>query len=164
MKAIKTIMAAILIGGSISNASALTAADASSILFVKQEEKVARDVYRALATKWGHVTFANITLSEQQHMNAVDTLIARYGLTDTTPAEPGRFSIPELQALYDELVLLGSKSLQDALAVGVLIEKTDIADLQEELGVTQERAIRTVFSNLLQGSYNHLGAFTRALK
>jgi hypothetical protein len=77
MKVIKAIMAAVLMSGPVSIASALTAADASSILFVKQEEKVARDVYRVLQAKWGCITFANIALSEQQHMNAVDTLIAR---------------------------------------------------------------------------------------
>ena len=96
-------------------------------------------------------------------MNAVDNLIARYRLTDTPPGEAGKFSIPELQALYDELIVLGSKSVKDALAVGVLIEETDIADLQEALKATRERPIRNVFGNLLDGSYNHLAAFTRAL-
>ncbi len=159
----KAILAAILMSGWVTSASALTSVEADSILFMKQEEKVARDVYQVLYQKWRHVTFANIAVSEQRHMNAVDNLIARYRLTDTTPAEAGKFSIPELQALYDQLVALGSKSLEDALAVGVLIEETDIADLQAALKATRERPIRNVFSNLLEGSYNHLAAFTRAL-
>jgi hypothetical protein len=96
-------------------------------------------------------------------MDAVDGLIRRYRLTDTTPAEPGKFTIPELQALYDQLVIAGSQSLEDALAVGVLIEETDIADLDVMLQATRETAIRRVLTNLRNGSYNHLDAFTRAL-
>lgn len=159
----KVILAAVLMSGFVSAASALTTTEASSILFMKQEEKLARDVYQALYAKWGHVTFANIAVSEQRHMDAVDGLIARYRLTDTTPKEAGKFTYPELQALYDQLVALGSTSLENALAVGVLIEQTDIEDLQAALKTTRERPIRNVFSNLLNGSYNHLAAFTAAL-
>jgi hypothetical protein len=159
----KSILAALLMSGFIPAAFALTSAESSSILFMKQEEKVARDVYQVLYAKWEHVTFGNIAVSEQRHMDAVDGLIARYQLTDTTPKEAGKFTYPELQALYDELIALGSQSLTDALAVGVLIEQTDIADLKAALQITREKPIRNVFSNLMDGSYNHLAAFTRAL-
>lgn len=159
----KAIIAAVLMGGFVSSALALTAQEASSILFMKQEEKVARDVYQALYAQWGHVTFGNIAVSEQRHMNAIDNLITRYGLTDTTPAAAGEFTYPELQALYDELIFLGSQSLEDALAVGVLIEVNDIEDLKETLKGVRERPIRNVFNNLMDGSYNHLEAFTSAL-
>ncbi|MCI0534742.1 MAG: DUF2202 domain-containing protein, partial [Verrucomicrobiales bacterium] len=144
-------------------ASALTPTDAENILFIKQEEKLARDVYQFLYATWGHVTFQNIALSEQRHMDAVDGLIARYRLEDKTPAELGKFTIPELQALYDQLVVAGSQSLAEALAVGVLIEETDIADLQEMLKTTRETPIRRVLTNLLNGSRNHLSAFSNAL-
>lgn len=160
----KFLLAAALLGGLTHTALALTASETASILFMKQEEKLARDVYQALHAQWGHVTFANIAVSEQRHMDAVDNLIARYRLTDPTPAGAGQFTYPELQSLYAELMALGSKSLEDALAVGVLIEQTDIADLKAALVTTRERPIRNVFSNLMDGSYNHLAAFTSALK
>jgi len=160
----KAIVVAVLMSGWVLAAFALTPTEASSILFMKQEEKVARDVYQVLAAKWSHVTFSNIAGSEQRHMDALDNLIARYRLPDTTPAAAGKFTYPELQALYDELIALGSKSLNDALAVGVLIEQTDIADLKEALQLAREKPIRNVFSNLMAGSYNHLAAFTAALK
>jgi hypothetical protein len=73
----KTIVAALLMSGFIPAAFALTSAESSSILFMKQEEKLARDVYQVLHAKWGHVTFANIAVSEQRHMDAVDGLITR---------------------------------------------------------------------------------------
>jgi hypothetical protein len=145
-------------------ASAITQTDAVNILFLKQEEKLARDVYQNLYAKWGHMTFKNIAVSEQRHMNAVDGLIVRYNLTDTTPAGTGKFSIPEIQALYVELIEKGNLSLEDALEVGVAIEEMDIADIKEMLAATKERAISRVLNNLLQGSFNHLAAFENALE
>lgn len=160
----KCIIAAVVMSGFVSTATALTVNDAANILYIKQEEKVARDVYQALYAKWGHNTFANIAISEQRHMDAMDGLISRYRLVDTTPVEPGKFTIPELQALYDQLVAQGSQSLGAALTVGVLIEQTDIADLQQAIAATREKPIKNVLSNLLDGSYSHLAAFTRALR
>lgn len=163
---LKSIAASMMVGTlgvATPEASALTATDVNNVLFLKQEEKLARDIYLALHAQWGHQTFLNISASEQQHMNAVDGLIERYGLTDTTPSQPGKFSIPELQALYDDLVARGSQSLADALSVGVAIEELDIADIQEMLDTTRERPILRVLGNLQAGSYNHLDAFTRAL-
>lgn len=160
----KTIAAAVMLGGLTPTASALTAPEASAILFMKQEEKLARDVYLTLHAQWGSVIFANIAASEQQHMNAIDGLISRYRLTDATPAEVGKFTYPELQDLYDQLVANGGISLTDALEVGVVIEEADIADLREALKMTREKPIKNVFGNLLNGSFNHLAAFRSWLK
>ena len=160
----KTIAAAVLLGGLMSTASALTAQEASAILFMKQEEKLARDVYKTLHAQWGAAIFANIAASEQNHMNAVDGLISRYRLKDPTPAAVGAFSYKELQSLYTTLVEKGGLSLTDALEVGVLVEETDIEDLRAALLTARDRPIRTVFGNLLNGSLNHLAAFHSWLK
>lgn len=157
-------VAFVLSGGLATTASALTANEASSILFMKQEEKLARDVYIALHAKWGAVVFKNIAASEQQHMNAVDGLIVRYRLKDNTPANPGEFTYPELQELYDALVADGETSLKDSLEVGVTIEEVDIEDLRAALSATREKPIKNVFGNLLNGSLNHLAAFTKWLR
>ena len=155
----KAIAATVILSGLTSSASALTAPEASAILFMKQEEKLARDVYLTLHTRWGSAIFANIAASEQQHMNAIDGLISQYRLKDATPAEVGEFTYPELQDLYDQLIADGAVSLVDALEVGVLIEETDIEDLRMALQTTRERRIKNVFGNLLNGSFNHLAAF-----
>ena len=160
----KTIAAAVLLSGLISTASALTASESNAILFMKQEEKLARDVYKTLHAKWGAAIFANIAVSEQRHMNAVDGLISRYRLKDQTPAAVGVFSYKELQSLYNALVKKGGLSLTDALEVGVLIEETDIEDLRAALLTARDRPIRNVFGNLLNGSLNHLAAFRSWLK
>ena len=160
----KTIAAAVIFGGFASTATALTAPEASAILFMKQEEKLARDVYKKLHAQWGLAIFANIAASEQNHMNAIDSLISRYRLKDATPTKPGIFTYPELQDLYDDLTTAGAISRIGALKVGMLIEETDIADLRAALNTTREKPVRKVFGNLLNGSLNHLAAFSSWLK
>lgn len=166
MKTMKNLFALCLAGAACAMAPAAwaqTGAGAQDLLFLKQEEKLARDVYQALAARWNHTVFQNISLSEQSHMNAVDLLIKRYGLTDATPAEPGMFTYPELQALYDQLMASGSQSLENALAAGVVIEETDLASLDQILKETSQLAIRRVAGNLRAASQQHLGAFNFAL-
>ncbi|MCP5533732.1 MAG: DUF2202 domain-containing protein [Akkermansiaceae bacterium] len=156
---IRNFAAAALFGGLASTAWALTPAEETSVLFMKQEEKLARDVYQLLHAQWGAKIFSNIAASEQKHMNAVDTLIVANGLEDATPEAAGEFTYPELEELYAQLVEQGSASLADALAVGVAIETEDIADLEDALNVTEDAATRRVFTNLLNGSLRHLAAF-----
>lgn len=143
-------------------ASDLNDAEKASLLFMREEEKLARDVYNALYAVWGQPTFQNIAASEQAHMDEVKLLLDRYGLTD--PAlDPGKFTDANLQALYDKLVAQGSASLADALKVGAAIEEIDILDLQTRLTQTDNADIQWVYNNLMTGSYNHLKAFTGAL-
>jgi len=55
------------------------------LTYIREEEKLARDVYLYLYDMWGSSIFDNISVSEQAHMDAIKTLIDRYGLDD--PAE-----------------------------------------------------------------------------
>jgi len=143
-------------------ASDLSPEESASLLFMREEEKLARDVYNALYTFWGQPTFQNIAPSEQAHMDEIKLLLDRYSLAD--PAlEPGSFSDPNLQALYDQLVAQGSISLVEALKVGAAIEEIDILDLEERLVSTDNADIQQVFNNLMMGSYNHLNAFVSVL-
>ncbi len=130
---------------------------------MREEEKLAHDVYVTLYAQWGLPVFQNISQSEQAHTEAVKALLERYGVADPATGTVGTFSNPELQALYTDLVARGSQSLVEALKVGVAIEELDILDLQERLAQTDNADIQQVFNNLLQGSNNHLSAFTRAL-
>ena len=143
---------------------ALTADEQKSLIFMREEEKLARDVYLVLYDKWQLAEFNNIAASEQKHMDAINRLLVRYGIPDPVAGNiNGVFTNPELQALYDTLIEQGSRSLEKALRVGVLIEETDIADLQEGLAGTTRNDITNVYSNLLKGSNNHLNAFNSEL-
>ena len=143
-------------------ASDLSPEEISALLFMREEEKLARDIYNALYDVWGQPTFTNIAASEQKHMDEIKLLLDRYNLADPALA-PGSFSNPDLGALYDQLVAQGSVSLADALKVGAAIEEIDILDLEERLAQTDNADIQQVFTNLMMGSYNHLNSFVGVL-
>ncbi len=138
----------------------LTEFEVEALLYMREEEKLARDVYLTLFEVWGTPVFSNIAASEQAHMDSVAYLLESYGLQDPAAGkDTGVFENDELQALYDQLVAQGRGSLQDALLVGTAVEEIDIIDLQENLAATGNTAIIQTFENLLRGSVNHLNAF-----
>ena len=131
---------------------------------VREEEKLAHDVYVALFNVWGAQVFANIADSETEHTEAIRQLILSHGLPDpAATTAPGVFVNTELQALYDQLVAMGQPSLIEALKVGCLIEETDIQDIRNKMALTDEASILGTYQNLLCGSYNHLQSFNRVL-
>ena len=144
--------------------SPLSPAEADALVYMREEEKVARDVYLALAKQYPVSVFSNIAKSESTHMTALKTLLDRYGVQDPVGTNAvGVFENDGLQSLYDQLVAQGSVSLSEALKVGILIEETDIADLEESLAETTHADVKTVYTNLMNGSYNHLSSFERML-
>jgi len=144
----------------------LTDAEVRDILFMREEEKLARDVYLTLYDYWKLPIFRNIARSEQWHMQLVGYLIDKYSLPDPvarTGDRVGEFQNPELKKLYAELTEQGKRSLVDALKVGALIEELDIHDLERALSETDNEDVRLVYYNLEKGSRNHLRAFVRQL-
>jgi hypothetical protein len=132
----------------------------SQLRYLIEEEKLAHDVYVALGNLWGARVFENIAASERTHEDAVADLLPVYGVEDPRAPEPGVFTDPGLQALYDDLVEAGSHSREDAIQVGITIEQTDIADLGAALtGAPEDVAL--VLERLLAASENHLAAFER---
>jgi hypothetical protein len=131
---------------------------------MREEEKVARDVYLSLNETWNVRIFKNIAASEQTHMDAIKVLLDTHSLPDPAAGNKrGEFTNPDLQELYDDLIRQGSISKVEAFKVGVIIEETDIDDLYQGIATTSHNDIRNVYSNLLQGSLNHLDAFTSSL-
>jgi len=144
---------------------ALSAAEVSDLLYMQEEEKLARDVYGVFSETWDIPVFKNIGKAEQTHMDSVTVLIERYGLeSPSETAAAGVFAHPELQALYDDLVKTGIQSPEDALRAAILVEETDIVDLRDAMSRTDNRDIRYVYENLMRGSENHLRAFVRTLE
>jgi hypothetical protein len=139
---------------------ALTDDEKYWLTYMREEEKLARDVYLSLGSRWNIPIFTNIAQSEQVHMDSVKTLLDRYSLPDPVAGKTqGVFTDPVLQTLHDDLIAQGSVSEVEALRVGVLIEETDISDLNKAIAATTHNDIKTVYENLLQGSMNHLSAF-----
>jgi len=143
----------------------LSAAEAQSLAFMREEEQLAHDVYVQSTRLWPLQTiFANIADSEATHTAAVKLLLDRYALPDPLAGlSSGTFSTAEFQALYDELVALSSHSLVDALKVGLQIEELDIRDIEAQKALVDNADILRVYDQLLRGSRNHLRAYGQAL-
>jgi len=140
----------------------LSDAEIAALLYMREEEKLAHDVYIALYEEWGTPIFSNIAASEQAHTDAVLYLIESYGLTDPAAGKAaGEFENQDLQALYNQLVSQGLESPEAAILVGGAIEEIDIMDLQEQLTAASNPSLIQVFENLLNGSTNHLSGFAR---
>jgi hypothetical protein len=138
----------------------LSAEETAGLVQMREEEKLARDVYQVLAEKWSLAVFTNIAGSEQRHMDAVKSLLDKYNIDDPIiDSTIGVFTNPDLQALFDQLTAKGNESMVDALQVGATIEDLDIYDLEEFISQADNKDINTVYQNLLKGSRNHLRAF-----
>ncbi len=138
----------------------LSQEEKDGLLKMREEEKLARDVYTYLNDIWQDQVFSNIARSEQRHMDAVGALIAKYGLADPVDGMgPGQFNSPEMQDLYTSLTSKGTGSVEDAYLVGATIEDLDIKDLEELIGTADNEDVLTVYQNLVKGSRNHLRAF-----
>ncbi len=149
-------------GGS-AGSEPLSAAETQSLTFTREEEKLARDVYQALESKDG--AFTNIKSSEQTHMDAILTLLSRYGVSDPAAGKAvGAFTDQTLQKLHDDLVAQGNPSSLAALQVGVAIEELDIRDIEAARKSVTHTDVLNTFDNLTRGSRNHLRSFYGRVK
>jgi len=178
-----------MIGGALAilAVGAATAADWSLVQedmrFMREEEKLARDVYATLYDY--HLTNKGLTLtvcdniaySEQRHMEAMKQLLDKYDMEDSADdggqgtypdscrADACTFNNADLAALYVKLVADGKDSVLATLLVGGLIEEVDILDLAEAIATAEGYPdIQGVYDNLLCGSRNHLRAFAQNIE
>jgi hypothetical protein len=139
----------------------LQAAELSSLLYMWEEEKLARDVYAKLGELHRLPEFSNIARSEQTHMDQMAFLLDRYSLDKPGSETPGVFHDAGLAAVYKDLVAQGSESLDQAIAVGITIEEMDIQDLRKAIQLSANQDVQYILNQLLMGSQNHLSAFNR---
>jgi hypothetical protein len=144
--------------------SVLTRHEIAHMRYMREEEKLARDVYLDMANHWSIPVFGKIAQAEQRHMDAVLGLLNRYGVPDpAADTAPGQYMDPSLASMYYELMKKGTLSPIDALRVGGLIEEVDIADLEYAVASTNKANIIRVYENIHRGSRNHLRAFAGLL-
>ena len=138
---------------------------ATDLAYLIEEEKLAHDVYQAMYDKWGSRVFSKIKESETSHGNMVLAIMDSRGLEDPRTDEFGKFVNQDLQKLYDNLITQGNQSAQDAFKVGVVIEETDVTDLNKALINIdpKDSDIKTLLESLIYASENHLRAFKRQL-
>lgn len=171
MKLKKSILAALISAtfvGSLpvfSAASTLSTDESNTLTYMKEEEKLARDVYRTLYDKWNIRAFSNISGAEQRHMDKLSSSLMLYNLPDPVTNDlTGLFTNPELAALYNTLTTKGQSSALAALNVGAYIEEIDILDLQKAINESSQQDLKKIYANLMRGSRNHLRAFVRQIE
>ncbi|NVJ84734.1 MAG: DUF2202 domain-containing protein [Algoriphagus sp.] len=139
----------------------LNDAELASLLFTREEEKLAHDVYLYAFQVHGLQVFQNIANSESQHVTSVLNLMNSYSVADPLSGSTvlGQFTDPNLLQLYEELIARVDQSLEEAILVGLLIEDMDILDLEMAMAETKQSAIINVYSQLQCGSENHMRSF-----
>ena len=138
----------------------LDANEIHNLEYMREEEKLARDVYRTLFGIWGLPVLDNISESEQVHTTQVEDMLEKYRLPDPVVDDAtGVFVDQELAVLYDTLIVEGSRSSLKALYVGAAIEEIDMIDLQRAIDETDNADIQRLYENLMSGSRNHLRAY-----
>jgi hypothetical protein len=137
--------------------------DKAGLVKMREEEKLAFEVYTFLDEKWNHQVFKNIKQSEARHGDLVKGLLDQFDIKDPYKAVTGQYANAEMQKLYQELTTKGSQSLKDAFTVGAIIEDMDIADLDILMAATTNKDLLGVYENLNRGSRNHMRAFSRQL-
>jgi len=138
----------------------LDSTETAQLLFMREEEKLARDIYDGLYGLWGYKVFLNISRAEQNHMDAMLKMLDNFAIEDPVPSDAaGSFSNADLTALFPQLTDWGDDSLLAAFRVGGWVEETDIADLRRAILDTDEPMLINSYSNLLAASRNHLRTF-----
>jgi len=145
----------------------LSKMEIQGIVHMREEEKMARDIYDSMYAKWQVNPFGNIRKSEQVHMDRMKELLDEYGIKDPvneTSDKPGVFISNTIQQFYSESADSGSKTLIEALRVGAKIEELDIADLNKYGTHTTNKRLLVTYEYLKMASENHLRAFVRRLR
>ena len=157
------------------------------LTFMREEEKLARDVYLTLGEIYPGVnSFMAIDDSEQRHFDTMGKMLDKYGIDDpSTDTSVGAFTGEDFgwyfSEKFDALVDRGKTSLLEALYVGAFIEELDMNDIvhcpdvivetengvgEDECGLnyTDESPLVTSYNNLLEGSKDHLRAYVKAIE
>lgn len=147
----------------ISSIILLTQTEKDDLKFLREEEKLARDVYLFSYSKYQISIFNSISQSEQKHMDSVLSLLNKYGIPDPASPQIGVFVNQDLQSLYNSLTTQSNISSIEALKVGATIEDLDINDINHFIANTTKSDLLSVYDNLTCGSKNHIRSFTSQL-
>lgn len=142
------------------NLTPLTELEKNDLLFLREEEKLARDIYIYAYTKYQNTVFNTISQSEQKHMDNVLSILNQYSITDPASTQIGVFNNAALQSLYNQLKSQVDISASESLKVGATIEELDINDIDDFIANTSNSQLLNMYEKLNCGSKNHIRSFT----
>jgi len=148
----------------------LSQEEIDGLTYMREEEKLARDIYRTMADEWGLIVFTHIARSENKHMQAVKHLLDKYEVDDPvqnaeeTATTGDDFTNDNLGDLFDAFKERGLVSVMDALQVGGEIEETDLRDLLYQIDQSENNDIIRTYEHLLCGAFIHLRAYVKQIE
>lgn len=146
------------------NLTPLTEVEKNDLLFLREEEKLARDIYIYAYNKYQNTVFNSISQSEQKHMDNVLSILNQYSISDPASTQLGVFNNAALQSLYSQLKSQVDISAPESLKVGATIEELDINDIDDFIANTSNSKVLNMYDKLNCGSKNHIRSFTDQLK
>lgn len=147
-----------------SGGSVATSSLEDDLTFLREEEKLARDVYLTLYDQWQLMPHKNIASSEQTHTDRVKDMLASFGFADPVKDDTvGVFVNTDLAKLYTDLTQAGKQSEVESLKVGATIEDLDIRDIEVMKARTSDANVLAMYDALQCGSRNHLRSFNSQL-
>lgn len=144
----------------------LTDAEKNHVLWMREESKVARDLYTFLFNRWGIPVFKKKMVKEQVNMDRSLTIINKYGLTDPiVKDEQGIYSKENFRQMYVELAMRGNSSLPEALRAAAITEELDIMELEDALQNTITNPdLKSIYNTMAVSSRNHLRAIIEQIQ
>lgn len=141
----------------------LTADEIEFLFAMREDEKVAIDLYTAFATQYPTATqFSRIAAAEATHIAVAETVLGYYEVTYPALGAAGVFADAERQAQYQEL-LAKATTLQAAFEAMATLEEENIAAYKAvEANITNAN-LKLIVSNMIKASSNHLKAAVRQL-
>jgi len=138
----------------------LSDAEKEGLIFMREEEKLARDVYLYFYQKYGNNIFSSIATAESTHMASLKTLLDKYHVKDPVFFDDiGSFRNEMLAELFIQLTEAGNVSFVEAIKVGLTIEDLDIRDLMDYSIDLRNEDMITIYESLTKGSRNHMRSY-----
>lgn len=140
----------------------LTSDEIEFLYAVREDEKLARDIYNSFYSLYASKPMSNIAKAEENHIAAVERLFYFYSINYPAVGEAGVFADATRQSYYNELISKGT-TLLDAYKAAAYLEEKDIADYEAVLPSITNPNIKLVIEHLIKGSINHFKATLRQI-
>jgi|GEM_PF-719649 len=144
--------------------SGLTDTETSDIMYLQEAQKLERDLYIYLGQQSpGDPLFASLAQSAATLMNADDSILSRYNLTNPEQNAAGQFSNPQIQQLYQLYTGQAGGTVPNALLIAAQSEDQHIASLYAAIGHTTNADLKFIYSQQLAFASNNLRAISQQL-
>ena len=142
-------------------AGTLTQQQRTQLAAMAMDEKLNHDLYAAFAKAYGLPVFGHLAAAEANHLQALRTLMQRYGIADPTAGKAaGVFGSATVQAAYNRLLAQGKTGELAALRVAQNLERQAIARYGSAISGLKAPAAERVYSQLRTAETRHLAAIS----